>query len=102
MAKKTIETIVKKQLKNYRTEGIILWSLAGIGVISTLVGIGVYFYSFAIFQVQMPYDFTKTLGIVFSLVGVLAIVFALDKLALRKDTYKMAKWIEKHKSAQGE
>jgi len=74
MAKKTIEAIVKKQLKSYRTEIIMLWVLAGVGVVSILAGIGVYFYSFAIFQGQLPGDFAKMLGILFSLVGVLSIV----------------------------
>lgn len=70
------------------------------GAILILAGIGVYFYvgklsisqylstasvrNFVVSQVEMLYDFSKALGIVFALVGVVSIVFALDRLAFAR------------------
>jgi len=95
MAKKTINKVVQRQLKWYIAEVILLWFLAGIGVVLIVTGIGVYFYvsritiiqylspiylhTLVISQVRMLHDFSRVLGIVFALVGVVSIVFVLDR-----------------------
>ena len=110
MAKKTIQTIVKKQFKWYRTEVIMLLFITAVGVILILTGIGVYFYvgklsltqylsavpvhSFVVSQAEMLHNFAKVLGIVFSLIGVVFIVFALNVLILRKAAHMMAVYIK--------
>ncbi len=115
MAKKTIETIVKKQLKKYRTEVIMFWFLSIVGAILILTGIGIYFYvgklaiaqylpvvpihNFIVSEIEMLYAFSEVLGIVFSLVGIVSIVFALDRLALRKAAHRMAVYISKIESS---
>lgn len=64
------------------------------GTVLVLIGTGLYFYVsrlaivqqrslmstkyFLIAQVKMPCDFTRALGVVFSLVGVVAIIFAVE------------------------
>ena len=110
MPKKTVEVIVRARLKRYRFEVIILWLTTAVGVILILTGMGVYFYvgkltvaqylstisihNVAVSQVQMLHDFSKVLGIVFALVGVVGIVFALDRLALIKNAYRMVLFIK--------
>lgn len=41
----------------------------------------------------MLHDFSKALGIVFALIGVVAIVVAIDRLGLRRAAYRMAVFI---------
>lgn len=110
MARKAIETIVQKQLRRYKAETMLLWLIIGIGAVLVLSGIGVYFYvgrlnvvqylstlsvhNFAESEVKMLGNFSKALGIVFALVGVVSIIFALDRLVLRKVAYRMALFIK--------
>ena len=109
MAKKTIHKLVQRQLKWYKAEVILLWFLAGIGAVLIIAGVGVYFYvgritiiqylstihvhRLAISQVKMLHNFSKVLGIVFALVGILCIVLALDRLGLRRAARRMAVYI---------
>ena len=113
MTDKTIDKIVQRQLKWYTAEVILLWFLTGIGAVLIITGVGVYFYvnrititqylsaihvnRFAISQVKMLHDFSKVLGIVFALVGVVSIVFALDRLGLKKAAHRMAVYIRDSK-----
>ena len=117
MARKTIETIVKKRLKWHKTEIIALWFIVAIGAILVLAGIGVYFYvseltithylstipvhNLVVSQVKMLHDFSRVLGIVFSLVGLVSIVFALDRLSLTKSAQRMATHIKKLEKDSG-
>lgn len=110
MAEKTLNKIVKRQLKWYKTEVTLLWFLIGLGAVLMVTGVGVYLYvgritiveylskihvqRLAIYQVKMLHDFSKVLGIVFTLVGVVCVVFALDRLGLRKAAYRMAFYIK--------
>jgi len=75
MAKKTIGIIVEKQMKQHRTEVVLLWFIIAVGVFLIPAGIGVYFnvgklpitqYIFAITrknvmvdQVRMLYDLSR-------------------------------------------
>ena len=111
MAKKTIGTIVEKQLKRHKTELVLLWLIIAIGAILIPAGIGVYFnvgklpitqYIFAITrknvmvdQVRMLYDLSRGLGIVYSLSGIAVTVLALNRLSLAKSAYRMASFIKK-------
>ncbi len=114
MVKKTIERIVKKQLKWHKAEVAVLWLLIAIAVILIPAGISVYFCvdhlaitqyvfaipakSFAVSQVKMLCNFAKVLGIVFALSGIAVIILALDRLGLTKTAYRMASFIEKGES----
>jgi len=110
MIKKTIDKIVKRQLKWYIAEVILLWLLISLGIVLIVAGAGIYFYvgkiviieylstihahRLAISLVKMLHNFSKLLGIVFTLVGIVCIVFALDRLSLRKVAYRMALFIK--------
>ena len=110
MTDKTIDKIVQRQLKWYTAEVILLWLLISLGIVLIVAGIGVYFYvgkiviieylstihahRLAISLVKMLHNFSRVLGIVFTLVGIACIVFALDRLALRKVAYRMALFIK--------
>ncbi len=110
MANKTIKELVKKQLKWYKAQVIVLWFLIGLGAILILAGIGVYFYvgkltivqqsftisskSYITAQLRMICIFARVLGIVFSLTGVASIISALDRLSLAKTMHKMSSFIE--------
>ena len=96
MTDKKIDKIVQRQLKWYIAEVILLWLLISLGAVLIVAGIGVYFYvsrisitqylstihvhRLAISLVKMLRNFSKVLGVVFALVGVVCIVFALDRL----------------------
>jgi len=111
MAKKTIAMIVEKQLKRHRTEVILLWLIIAVGAFLIPTGIAVYFnvgklpitqYVSAITrknvmvdQVRMLYDFSRSLGIVYSLSGIAVTVLALNRLSLAKSAYRMATFIRK-------
>ncbi len=87
-----------------------MWLIIGVGAVLIVTGIGVYFYvdkltvtqclsmipikNFVVFQIKMLGNFSKTLDIVFSSMGVASIIFALDRLALRKAAYRMACFID--------
>jgi len=117
MANKTIETLVGKQLKWHKAQIVVLWFLIGLGAILIIAGIGIYFYvgeltivqqsftfpadAYIIAQLRMVCIFARVLGIVFSLVGIASIIFALDRLSLAKAMYKMSSFI-KDKSRKGE
>ncbi|MCD6231774.1 hypothetical protein J7K28_03995 [Candidatus Aerophobetes bacterium] len=110
MTDKTIDKIVQRQLKWYTAEVILLWLLISLGIVLIIAGAGIYFYigkiviieylstihahRLAISQVRMLHNFSRVLGIVFTLVGIVCIVFALDRLALRKVAYRMALFIK--------
>jgi len=110
MAKKTVETIVKKCLKWHKTEIVLLWLIIAIGAVLITAGTGIYYYvskiaiaqqvstipgkNFIVAQAKTLYNFTKALGIVFTLVGAVSIIFALDRLAFTKDAYRMALFIK--------
>jgi len=110
MTDKKIDKIVQRQLKWYIAEVILLWLLISLGVVLIVAGAGIYFYigkisiieylstihahRLAISQVKMLHNFSRVLGIVFALVGVVCIVFALDRLSLRKIAHKMALFIK--------
>jgi len=111
MANKTIQALVKKQLKWYKAQIAVLWFLIGLGAILILTGIGVYFYvgkltivqqssnfpakSYIIAELRMVCIFARVLGIVFSLAGIASIISALDRLALTKSMHRMASSISK-------
>lgn len=111
--KKTIKRIVKKRLRWHKTETILLWLIIAIAAVLVVSGIGVYFYvgelsitqyvstvsiqNFVVSEVKMLCDFAKVLGAVFSVVGVVAIIFALDRLCLTRSAHRMASYIQKAK-----
>ena len=117
MAKKTIGMIVEKQMKQHRTEVVLLWLIMAAGAFLILAGIGVYFnvgklpitqYIFAITrknvmvdQVRMLYDLSRGLGIVYSLSGIAVIILARDRLCLAKSAHKMASYIQRLKENLG-
>jgi len=106
MAKKTVETIVKKCLKWHKTEIVLLCFIIVISGFLIAAGTGIYYYTGKIAiaqqvstipgknsmvaQVKMLYDFSRALGIVFTLTGIVSIIFALDRLAFTKDAHRMA------------
>lgn len=113
MPRRSLEEIVKKRLKQYKTERVVLVILIALGAILTFAGIGVYFYvgeltvvqkvfatppkNFIISQLRLLCNFARVLGIVFLLVGVLAIIFALDRLTFSRESYRMALYINRQK-----
>jgi len=113
MPQRSLEAIVKKRLKQYKTERIVLLVLIALGATLTLAGIEVYFYVGELTLVQKAYatppknfmmselrllcDFARVLGIVFSLIGVVSIILALDRLAFSKESYRMALFINGQK-----
>jgi len=106
-----MSSIVKNELKQYKFGVILLYFLMAFGVILIIAGVGVYFYigkltvgqwllttsvkNFRINEIRMLYDYSRVLGIVFSLVGIAVIIVALDKLSSVKSAYKMASFIKK-------
>ena len=110
MTKNTINTIVSKRLKWRRTEVILLWLMIAMAIISIPAGIAIYLYvdtlaitqyisaittgNIAVSQVRMLCDFARGLGIVFTLVGVIAIALARNRLCLGKDACRMATIIQ--------
>lgn len=110
MTKNTIDTIVSKRLKWYRTEVILVWIIIAMAVILIPTGIGIYLYvgnlsiaeyvfsvppwNLAIFQVRMLSIFSRSLGAVFALAGLGTIALARNRLSLAKDAYRMAKVIQ--------
>jgi len=110
MLRKPLDAIVRKRLKRHKTEIVLLWLILAVGAILIPVGIGIFSYvdtlaiiqyvfaipagNFITSQVKILCDFAKALGIVFALVGVVAVVFALDRLSLTRDAYKMASFIK--------
>jgi len=111
MAKKTMEMIVEKVLKQHKAEVAVLWLLIAMGTVLIITGTGVHFYVsrlaiveqpslvstkyFLIAQVKMLYDFARALGIVFSLTGIAVIILAFDRLSFAKAAYRMASFIKK-------
>ena len=109
MPRRSLEAIVKKRLKQYKTEKIVLLFLIALGAVLTLAGIGVYFYvgkltlvqqayaappkDFMMSQLRLLCDFARVLGVVFSLIGVVSIILALDRLTFSKESYRMALFI---------
>ncbi|RLE09553.1 hypothetical protein DRJ00_03910 [Candidatus Aerophobetes bacterium] len=113
MPQRSLEAIVKKRLKQYKTERIVLLLLIAVGVILTLAGIGVYFYvgkltlvqktyatppkNFMMFELRLLCDYARALGVIFSLIGVVSIILALDRLAFSKESYRVALYIDSQK-----
>lgn len=113
MPRRSLEAIVKKRLKQYKTERIVLILLIALGAVLTLAGIGVYFYVGELTLVQQAYaippknfmmselrllsNFARVLGVVFSLIGVVSIILALDRLTFSKESYRMALFIDSQK-----
>jgi len=91
MAKISLEMRVAKRLKQHKREVIMLWFIIAIGAILVPIGIRMYFYAKEIGI------FAEFLGIVFSIIGVMVIGFAYDRLSLTKDAYRMALFIKEHK-----
>ncbi len=116
MTGKTIEASVKKQLKWYKAQVVVLWFLIGLGAILIIAGIGVYLYvgkltivqrsssfpadGYILSQLRMVCIFARVLGIVFSLVGIASIISALDRLSVAKVMHTMSSFI-KDKSEKG-
>ena len=108
-----MQVIVKNRLKEYKAEKVVLLILIALGVVLTLTGMGVYFYvseltivkqayatptrNFMISQLKLVCNFARVLGVVFSLVGVVSILLALDRLTFSKESYKMALYINSQK-----
>jgi len=111
MRKNTIDTIVSKRLKWHKTEMILLWLIIAMAVIPIPTGIGIYLYvdtlaiteyinaittgNIAVSQVRMLCDFARGLGIVFTLIGVVTIALARNRLTLGKDACRMAMIIQR-------
>lgn len=111
MTKNTIDAIVNKRLKWHKTEVILLWLIIAIAAILIPTGIGIYLYvgslaitqyisaittgNIAASQVRMLCDFARGLGIVFTLVGVITIALARNRLSVGKDACRMAMIIQR-------
>ncbi|MCD6318915.1 hypothetical protein J7M02_07610 [Candidatus Aerophobetes bacterium] len=109
MPRRSLEAIVKKRLKQHKIERVVLLSLIALGAVLILAGIGVYFYvgkltlvqkayatppkNFTMSELRLLCDFARVLGVVFSLIGVVSIILALDRLAFFKESYRMALFI---------
>jgi hypothetical protein len=114
MSEETMEKLIKKQLKWYRTELAMLSVLVVLGIILILSGIGVYFYvskltiaqelsmtsakNFIVAQIKMLYDFSRALGAVFSLTGLAVIILALNRLFFIRDIHKIGSSTREKKS----
>jgi len=110
MPKYSIEKIIKKQLKWYRAEIVVLWLIIAAGLVLIPAGIGVYFYvgrlavaqkapffihqNFILSEVKMLYQFSRVLGIVFVLVGIASFAFAIDRLSLAKSFHRVVLFIK--------
>jgi len=106
MSEEDVERMTKKLLKWHKAEMAILFVLMGLGAILVAAGIGVYFYvskltmiqklftssskSLIISQIKMLYDFSRVLGIVFSLTGLAVIILSLDRISFIKGMHKIA------------
>jgi len=53
--------------------------------------------NFMMSQLRFLCDFARVLGVVFSLVGVVSIILALDRLTFSKESYRMALFINTQK-----
>lgn len=110
MASNSMDVIVEKRLKWHKTETILLWLIIAMAVIPIPTGIAIYLYvdtlaitqyisaitagNIAVSQVRMLCDFARGLGIVFTLVGVVTIALARNRLSLGKDACRMATIIQ--------
>ncbi|MCD6318151.1 hypothetical protein J7M02_03690, partial [Candidatus Aerophobetes bacterium] len=52
---------------------------------------------FMISELRLLCDFARVLGVVFSLIGVISITLALDRLTFSKESYRMALFINDQK-----
>jgi len=52
---------------------------------------------FMMSQLRLLCDFARALGVVFSLIGVVSIILALDRLAFSKESYRMALYVNSQK-----
>ena len=111
MSKNTIDTIVSKRLKWHKTETILLWLIIAMAVIPIPAGIAIYLYvdtlaitqyisaittgNIAVSQVKMLCYLARGLGIVFTLVGVITITLARNRLSVGKDACRMALIIQR-------
>ncbi len=111
MASNSMDVIVEKRLKWHKTETILLWLIIAIAAILIPTGIGTYLYvgslaitqyisaittgNIAASQVRMLCDFARGLGIVFTLVGVVTIALARNRLSLGKVACRMAMIIQR-------
>jgi len=48
-------------------------------------------------QLRLLCDFARVLGVVFSLIGVVSIILALDRLTFSRESYRMALYINSQK-----
>ena len=110
MASNSMDVIVEKRLKWHKTETVLLWLIIVMAVIPIPAGIAIYLYvdtlaitqyisaittgNIAVSQVRMLCDFARGLGIVFTLVGVITIALARNRLSLGKDACRMATIIQ--------
>ena len=70
------------------------WCILYVGRITIIQYLStIHVHRLAISQVKMLHNFSKVLGIVFALVGILCIVLALDRLGLRRAARRMAVYI---------
>ncbi len=111
MASNSMDVIVENRLKWHKTETILLWLIIAVAAILIPTGIGIYLYvgnlsiaeyvfsvppgNMAIFQVRILCTFSRGLGIVFTLVGVVTIALARNRLSLGKDACRMAMIIQR-------
>ncbi|MBC7188600.1 hypothetical protein H5U35_00060 [Candidatus Aerophobetes bacterium] len=119
MFQRSLEAIVKKRIKQYRTEKIILFILIALGAVLIVAGGGVYFYVGKLTLVKKVYavpaldftiielhelrllcDFARMLGIVFLLVGLASVILAWDRLTFSTESYRMALFISERKKEQ--
>jgi len=116
MPRRSLEATVKKRLEQYKTERVVLLFLIALGAVLTLAGIGVYFYvgkltlvqqayaappkNFMMSQLRLLCDFARVLGVVFSLIGVVSMILALDRLTFSKESYRMALFINGQKKEE--
>jgi len=114
MPRRSLEATVKKHLEQYKTERIVLLVLIALGATLTVAGIGVYFYvgkltfvqrayatppkDFMMSQLRLLCDFARVLGVIFSLIGVVSIILALERLTFSKESYGMALFINSLKA----
>jgi len=110
MASSSMDVIAEKRLKWHKTETILLWLIIVMAVIPIPAGIAIYLYvdtlaitqyisvitteNIAVSQVKMLCYLARGLGIVFTLVGVVTIALARNRLSLGKDACRMATIIQ--------
>lgn len=116
MSCKSIDAVARKRLERYKTEVVLSWLILAVGAILIPIGIGIFFYvdmltiaqyvfsvpggNFITSQVRMLCDFAEALGIVFAILGVVAVVFALDRLSLTRDACRMALFVKREISSK--